>query len=155
MDNAFEWIQKNGGLCYEEDYPYTSGTSQKEGTCSQRKCSKDMKIVPKNIVDIQENSDTALMTALAQQPVSVAIEASQSAFQLYKSGVLTADCGSELDHGVLAVGYGEENGVKYYKIKNSWGPEWGEKGYIRIAREVAKQEGQCGILSLPPSYPVL
>jgi C1A family cysteine protease len=95
------------------------------------------------------------MSALAQQPVSVAIEADQKAFQLYKSGVFTEACGVKLDHGVLAVGYGSLNGVDYYKVKNSWGTSWGDAGYILLQRGVAQKEGQCGILSGPPSYPNL
>ena len=67
--------------------------------------------------------EDALRSAVAKQPVSVAIEADKSAFQLYKGGVLdNAGCGTQLDHGVLVVGYGTENGVDYWKVKNSWGP---------------------------------
>jgi C1A family cysteine protease len=95
------------------------------------------------------------MSAIAQQPVSIAIEADQTAFQLYKSGVFTATCGTNLDHGVLAVGYGTLNGVDYYKVKNSWGSSWGMDGYILLQRGVSQAEGQCGILSGPPSYPNL
>jgi len=95
------------------------------------------------------------MSAIAQQPVSVAIEADQTAFQLYKSGVFTASCGTNLDHGVLAVGYGTLNGVDYYKVKNSWGVTWGMDGYILLQRGVTQKQGQCGILSGPPSYPNL
>jgi C1A family cysteine protease len=154
MDNAFDWAKKWGGVCTEADYPYTSGTTKERGTCNT-KCSKDAKVAPKSHTDVQKNSDSALMSALAQQPVSVAIEADQSAFQLYKSGVFTAPCGTNLDHGVLAVGYGTQNGQDYYKVKNSWGTSWGEDGYILLARGVSQKEGQCGILSGPPSYPNL
>jgi aminopeptidase C len=75
---------------------------------------------------------------------------------MYKSGVLKLECGSELDHGVLMVGYGEEVGVGlWYKLKNSWGVSWGEEGYIRIGRGAEYgSEGQCGVL-LEGSYPVL
>jgi len=93
------------------------------------------------------------MTALVQQPVSVAIEADQKAFQMYQTGVFTAACGTNLDHGVLAVGYGTSSGVDYYKVKNSWGTSWGMQGYILLQRGVSQKQGQCGILSGPPSYP--
>lgn len=155
MDSAFKWTKKNGGLCYEADYPYVSGTTKTAGTCNQASCTKDARVAPASYTDVATNSDAALMSAIAQQPVSVAIEADQSAFQLYKSGVFTATCGTNLDHGVLAVGYGTLNGQDYYKVKNSWGASWGMSGYILLARGVSQAAGQCGILSGPPSYPTL
>jgi C1A family cysteine protease len=152
MDNAFTWAKKNGGVCTAEDYPYTSGTTKTEGSCSPS-CTKDAKVAPASYTDVATNSDAAMMSALNQQPVAVAIEADQSAFQLYSSGVFTAPCGTSLDHGVLAVGYGTLDGTDYYKVKNSWGTSWGMDGYILLQRGVAQKEGQCGILSGPPSYP--
>merc|ERR1719221_165766 len=88
-------------------------------------------------------------------PVSVAIEADKFAFQLYKTGVLKGTCGTALDHGVLVVGYGtDENGVDYWKVKNSWGSQWGMEGYVMMLRGKAGA-GECGILSGPPSFPVV
>ncbi|RYY31823.1 hypothetical protein EON62_06155, partial [archaeon] len=100
-------------------------------------------------------SETALVNALASQPVSVAIEADQASFQFYSGGVLTAACGTSLDHGVLAVGYGTLNGNDYYKVKNSWGASWGQGGYILLGRgsKFNGNSGQCGI-QLAASYPV-
>jgi len=150
MERAFQWISSNGGLCSESDYPYTSGTTKTEGPCQV--CSS----VPYSRItiytDVTPESDTALLSALVEQPVSVSIEADQSSFQFYKSGVLTGQCGTNLDHGVLLVGYGSD----YYKLKNSWGTSWGEKGYIRIGRGQGYNngQGQCGIL-LNPSFPTL
>merc|ERR550537_1699039 len=87
-------------------------------------------------------------------PVSIAIEADKSVFQLYKSGVLSsAGCGTQLDHGVLVVGYGELSGKKYWKVKNSWGASWGQEGFVLLARGMGSA-GECGILS-QPSYPVV
>ena len=83
---------------------------------------------------------------MANQPISVAIEADQREFQLYQGGVFDAPCGIALDHGVLVTGYGEDkDGRMYWDVKNSWGGLWGDKGYIRLARGVANAEGQCGI----------
>jgi C1A family cysteine protease len=151
MDSAFSWAKKNGGLCTEAAYPYTSGTTKKAGTCSDSKCTKYSS--PTGYVDVTKNSESALASALNNGPVSVAIEADQTAFQLYKSGVFTGTCGTNLDHGVLAVGYGTEGSNDYYKVKNSWGTSWGEAGYIRIQKGSSQKGGQCGILMGPPSYP--
>jgi len=151
MDNAFSWMKKNGGICTESAYPYVSGTTKTAGTCNQSKCTKDSKSAPISYTDVTKNSESALVSALNKGPVSVAIEADQTAFQLYKSGVFSSACGANLDHGVLAVGYADT----YWKVKNSWGTGWGEGGYIRLARGVSQREGQCGILSGPPSYPNL
>lgn len=155
MDNAFNWIMKNNGLCSEYDYPYVSGTTMKAGTC-QTSCRNVAGSDIVKYIDVEPNSDLAMMTAVAQQPVSVAIEADQREFQLYKSGVFTGTCGTNLDHGVLVVGYGTESGTDYYKIKNSWSSSWGEGGYIRIGRgaNYNKGSGQCGVL-MQASYPVV
>jgi C1A family cysteine protease len=151
MDSAFTWAKKNGGVCTEAAYPYVSGTTKTAGTCVDSKCSRVS--APLGYVDVKKNDDAALTTALNAGPVSVAIEADQSSFQLYKSGVFTGTCGTNLDHGVLAVGYGVDGANSYYKVKNSWGTSWGESGYIRIQKGKAQTGGQCGILMGPPSYP--
>merc|ERR1739841_470166 len=92
-------------------------------------------------------SKTALQSAIQQQPVSIAIEADQYAFQAYKSGVLSSGCGTSLDHGVLAVGYGTESGTDYWLVKNSWGTSWGMSGYIKIS----SASNVCGVLTQPVS----
>lgn len=156
MDNAFDWAKKNGGVCEESAYPYTSGTTKKAGTCADADC-KVAGVAPKSHTDVQKSSDDAMMSALAKQPVSIAIQADQKEFQLYKSGVFDGACGTKLDHGVLAVGYGTENGKDFYKVKNSWGETWGAKGYILLGKgsEYNNGAGQCGMLTGPPSYPNL
>ncbi|KAK8675788.1 hypothetical protein V6N13_033851 [Hibiscus sabdariffa] len=103
--------------------------------------------------DVPANSEDALQKAVANQPVSVAIDASGFEFQFYSSGVFTGSCGTQLDHGVTAVGYGEDDdGTKYWLVKNSWGTSWGEQGYIRMQRDVDAKEGLCGI-AMQASYP--
>merc|ERR1712217_888709 len=94
------------------------------------------------------------MEAVTQQPVSIAIEADKSAFQLYRSGILSSTCGTSLDHGVLLVGYGSDSGKDYWKVKNSWGTTYGENGYVRLLRGKGGA-GECGLLSGPPSFPVV
>ncbi len=155
MDNAFTWIKKNGGLCTEVSYPYVSGTTKTAGTC-QTTCSAVKNSAVVSYTDVPIKSDSAMMQALTLQPVSVAIEADQKAFQLYKSGVFTGECGTNLDHGVLVVGYGTMSGTDYYRIKNSWGTTWGDAGYIYIGRgsQYNDGQGQCGVL-LSASYPSL
>jgi len=155
MDNAFEWIEKNGGLCVEFDYPYVSGETQTNGDC-QKTCTEFSKSQINSYVDVMPSSDAAMMTALSLQPVAVAIEADQREFQLYKSGVFTGACGTNLDHGVLVVGYGTLSGDDYYMVKNSWSTSWGANGYILFGRgpQYNNGDGQCGVL-LEASYPVL
>ena len=160
MKSAMEWIGKNNGLCTESAYPYVSGDTKTNGPC-QKSCSIVSGSDISTTVSVSANSDSAMMTALAQQPVSVAIEADQSSFQLYKSGVFTGACGANLDHGVLLVGYGTMNGLDYYILKNSWDVTWGSQGYMYIARGVDASgkpynggKGQCGLL-MQGVYPVL
>jgi hypothetical protein len=168
MEPTLQWIGKNGGICTETDYPYFSGTTGSAGKC-QKTCSKVSGSAVVKTVEVAPNSDSAMMAALAQQPVSVAIEADQPAFQLYKSGVFTAPCGTNLDHGVLLVGYGTMNGLDYYTMKNSWGSSsgsgnegWGDQGYMYMGRNndpatgkpYNQGKGQCGVLS-QGVYPVL
>jgi len=149
MDLAFEYLEKHS-VCKENSYPYLA----KQGTCHESNCSV---AVPKGSIvgfkDVDSQNMKALMQAVSKQPVSVAIEADQMAFQLYKGGILSQKCGKKLDHGVLLVGYGTENGMDYWKVKNSWGADWGENGYIRLKRGVPK-DGECGIKD-QPSYPIV
>merc|ERR1711998_815750 len=95
----------------------------------------------------------AFMSALNLGPVSIALDGGGASFQSYKSGVLSGSCGSQLDHGVLAVGYGTESGTDYWLVKNSWGTAWGMDGYIKLIRgKRFASSGECGLLS-EPSYP--
>jgi len=107
-----------------------------------------------NYTDITQSDYTSLLNAVAQGPVSVAIDASDPSFQSYASGVYST-CGTSLDHAVLAVGYGTNSaGVDYWIVKNSWGTSWGIDGYIHIERDPSNADGVCGINMMPsqPTY---
>ncbi|XP_059289637.1 low-temperature-induced cysteine proteinase-like [Lycium ferocissimum] len=148
MDYAFDFIIGNGGIDTEEDYPYKG----KDGRCDQNR--KNAKVVTiDGYEDVPAYNENALKKAVANQPVSVAIEAGGKDFQHYSSGIFTGKCGTAVDHGVVAVGYGSENGTDYWIVRNSWGASWGEKGYLRMQRNVGSSSGLCGI-AIEPSYPV-
>ncbi|KAK7265607.1 hypothetical protein RJT34_33229 [Clitoria ternatea] len=148
MDYAFEFVKQHG-ITTESNYPYKA----KDGTCDVSK-EKEAEVSIDGHEDVPVNNEAALLKAVANQPVSVAIEASGYDFQFYSEGVFTGDCGSDLDHGVAIVGYGAtKDGTKYWIVKNSWGSEWGEKGYIRMQRGITNKNGLCGI-AMEASYPI-
>ncbi|PON96405.1 Cyseine protease [Trema orientale] len=149
MENAFNFIVKNRGITSEAIYPYKA----KDGACNFRKSVFHVAKI-KGYQTVPQNNEAALLKAVAHQPVSVAIDAGGSAFQFYSSGVYKGSCGTSLNHGVTAVGYGtDDDGTKYWIVKNSWGTNWGEEGYVRIERDVDDKEGRCGI-AMDASYPI-
>lgn len=147
MDDAFDFIIKNGGIDTEDDYPYKAV----DGKCDINR--ENAKVVSiDGFEDVPQNDEKSLQKAVAHQPVSVAIEAGGREFQLYHSGVFSGRCGTSLDHGVVAVGYGTDNGKDYWIVRNSWGPKWGESGYVRMERNINVTTGKCGI-AMMASYP--
>jgi hypothetical protein len=150
-DYAFEWIIKNGGIDTDTDYKYTA----KDGTCDATKKAKKV-VSMSGYEDVPAKDEASLMKAVTMQPVTVAIEADQLAFQLYKSGLFSSSCGTSLDHAVVAVGYGTDaaSGKKFWIVRNSWGGSWGEKGYIRFPMGLNGKSGQCGI-AMEPSFPIV
>lgn len=156
MDNAFKFDEKSGGLCSEADYPYEAAQGDE---CNPMGCTDVPGSIVKTFYDVPAGDAETLRAAITMQPISVAIQADQFVFQFYKGGVLTDDsCGEagQLDHGVLAVGYGTdpETNEPYFTVKNSWGPTWGENGYIRMSRNSKNDYGMCAILKMA-SYPVV
>ena len=151
MDGAFNYaIDK--GMCSESSYAYTSGDTKTGGTCQI--CAGVVKV--SKCYDVKTMDQVALKEAVSTRPVAIAIEADTKYFQSYSSGVLTSTtCGISLDHGVLIVGYGEENGQKYWLVKNSWGDSWGDSGYVKIARSDSSSDGGvCGV-SMEASFVVV
>lgn len=149
MEGAFKYVIEHG-QCSDSSYPYTSGISKTGGTCES--CLELATMT--SCSDVKPNDQISLKAAVAQQPVAIAIEADTKYFQSYSSGILdSSECGTQLDHGVLIVGYGEDAGKKYWLVKNSWSASWGDNGYIKIARsESTNDEGICGI-AMDPSFP--
>jgi hypothetical protein len=146
MDYAFQYVIDNKGLATQKDYPYTAV----DQTC---KTGKARTAPITGFTDVPVNSAAALKAAIAKQPVSVAIEADTFTFQSYTSGVITGTaCGTQLDHGVVAVGYNDAASPAYYLVRNSWGASWGDAGHVKIGIE--NGAGVCGI-QLAASYPTL
>ena len=143
-DESFDFLVKNGGEL-SKDYPYT----QKDGTCEKSKHTVVAKFT--KYVDVEGSNQDALLTALNQQPIAIAINAEP--VQLYTSGILMeSECdGNSLDHAVMVVSSGTDNGTKYWRIQNSWGNSWGEDGYFRLERTSGSGVGTCG-LATQPSY---
>merc|ERR1712232_1432728 len=132
----------NEGICTESSYPYKA----RNGQCAYPSCTLGIQAGGISGITHVSKSKSALESALNSRPVAVGIQADQSAFQFYSGGILTGTCGTQLDHSVLAVGYGTD----YWKIKNSWGASWGDNGYIKITNSGDK----CGVLD-DASYPTV
>jgi cathepsin L len=148
MDNAFRYVIANKGIDTESSYPY-----QTRGPLQCRYSTANIGDVISSFKDVSRGSESALQTAVTQQPTSVGIDASHNSFQLYSGGIYyePACSSTSLDHGVLAVGYGTDNsGRDYWLVKNSWGGSWGMSGYIQMSKG---RNNNCGIAT-QASYPV-
>ncbi|GLV43755.1 Cysteine proteinase-1 [Carabus blaptoides fortunei] len=150
MDYAFQYVKDNRGIDTEQSYPYES----ENGRCHYNP--KTAGATDSGYVDLPMGDEQKLLAAVATVgPISVAIDASHFSFQMYHSGIYyEPHCGSNpeaLDHGVLVVGYGSENGSDFWIVKNSWSTSWGDHGYIKMARN---RKNNCGIASMA-SYPLV
>ncbi|KAL1460120.1 hypothetical protein WDU94_012058 [Cyamophila willieti] len=149
MDQAFQYIKDNRGIDTENSYPYEAEDDKCRYKPSQ------MGAVDRGYVDITEGDEDKLKAAIATiGPASIAIDASHQSFQFYSEGVYyEPECNAtELDHGVLIVGYGTDTeGNDYWLVKNSWNTTWGDQGYIKMARN---RENNCGVAS-SASYPLV
>ena len=121
----------------EDQYPYTGWSDE----CWPK---SDGVLKVSSYTNVQQYSESQLKAAISKQPVSVTVDSNDYPFMHYMSGIVTEACKSGLDHAVTAVGYGTENGTGYYIVKNSWGADWGEHGYIRIGMN-GDGAGICGI----------
>ncbi|OMO92540.1 hypothetical protein COLO4_17500 [Corchorus olitorius] len=147
MMNAFEYVMQNQGISTGENYPYLA----MQEVCDMQKSANPAAIIS-SYETVPQNDEEALLKAVANQPVSVAIVGSDNpGFINYQSGVFMEDCGTSHPHAITIVGFGtdSEDGTDYWLIKNSWGETWGEKAYIKIQRNM----GLCGLANYA-SYPV-
>nr|P84346.1 RecName: Full=Mexicain [Jacaratia mexicana] len=132
---SLQYVVDNG-VHTEREYPY----EKKQGRC-RAKDKKGPKVYITGYKYVPANDEISLIQAIANQPVSVVTDSRGRGFQFYKGGIYEGPCGTNTDHAVTAVGYGKT----YLLLKNSWGPNWGEKGYIRIKRASGRSKGTCGV----------
>lgn len=149
MESAFQYLKEVGGIMDEDSYPFLG----KDGKCifSRNSIVNGSRVT--SYLELTAGDENALKAAVATMgPVSVAVKATSKEFMFYNGGILTNDgCGPELSHAVLVVGYGTESNNDYWIVKNSWSTEWGERGYVRIARN---KDNACGLATFP-SIPIL
>jgi len=145
MTQAMDYIISNKGVDTESSYPYTA----QDGTCHYSKANLGATL--KSYTNVNQGDENDLQAKVYLGPTSVAIDASQSSFQFYNSGVYSdPSCStSQLDHGVLAVGWGVSSGSDYWVVKNSWGTDWGLKGFIWMARNDGNMCGIATMATLP------
>ncbi|SPT20580.1 unnamed protein product [Triticum aestivum] len=147
---AFRWIARNRGIATEADYPYTA----LEGNCNRQVDQVTVSVRGYRLLPYDEQSEQKLLEAVAEQPV--AVDVSSFEFQTYNGGVFSGPCGSQTNHNLVIVGYGEDaaTGKKYWIIKNSFGQSWGMGGYMLMERGITDPRGLCGINSYP-IYPTM
>jgi C1A family cysteine protease len=144
-DRAWDYLSNHYSML-ESTYRYTA----KDGTCQYGQLPETSVETLKTIYPKKFNTDQ-LKAAVATAPISIGIEADRRVFQQYSSGIFdSTQCGTQLDHAVMLVGYGSENGQDYFILRNSWGTTWGEKGYMRVAYTAGSTGyGICGINQYP------
>ncbi|XP_028769812.1 ervatamin-B-like [Neltuma alba] len=144
---AFKWVVQNGGLSKEDDYPYV----REKGYCKAEKQS----VVKINGYEGVEQTDDALLCAIANHPITVGLDATPLRF--YQGGIIDGEncpMGTQPNHAVLIVGYDSKDGKDYWIVKNSWGEDWGMNGYFMIQRNSNAPNGVCSI-NTAASYPTI
>jgi C1A family cysteine protease len=144
--NGLRYIQKKKGICTAESYPYVSGSSEQTTECSDSCTRADVQV--KKVVSVP-SSEQGFLKSLNTQPIAVAVAAGNDVWKQYKGGVVSSCPSTQLDHAVIAVGYGETKSTPNFKIKNSWSTSWGEEGYIYLKRDA------CGVINTHAVYPML
>lgn len=154
FDSVFRYAIVNGGLDTEADWPYLAY----EAACPRKKERTHRKVTIDAIVDVPEKNEEALLKTIAHRPASVGVCCGDGidAWHLYTGGIFntSAHCVEPIDHAVLIVGYGTtDEGTEFWKIRNSWGAQWGDRGYMYVLRNVTAPEGQNGVATFP-GYPI-
>ncbi|CAO3625903.1 unnamed protein product [Cunninghamella blakesleeana] len=135
------------GLSSESEYPYRSGQSKTHYSC--RDTGRRMNLSSLRIVQVPARDENALANALMNGPIAITLNGENNEFYNYKGGIYNnPSCSTQINHAALLVGYGQQNGQEYWIIKNSWGPTWGENGFMKIA----KGYNRCGIVSQASYY---
>ncbi|CAK4751600.1 unnamed protein product [Aphanomyces euteiches] len=137
--NAIKYVASTG-ICLLKDYPYVSGSSTQDETC-KTSCTKQSTGVKQSIAVAP--GDAGMLTALQGRPIVVGVAAGNDEWKQYSGGVLNSCSSTELDHAVVAVGYTDTE----WKIQNSWGTSWGDKGFMRLQRTTQDSKGTCGVTS--------
>jgi len=142
---------KNNPITTYSDYPYSSGYTDETTPCTASEWD-GIGMSSAHFGAVTKDDSTALIDAIYTQPISVAVDASGYHWSYYSTGTMTpSECGTSLDHAIMAVGYNNDATPPYYIVKNSWGTTWGIDGYIHL--EITPGVGTCGIQSGPPEYP--
>eukprot|EP00253_Pinus_taeda_P033943 PITA_33943 len=149
--DIFQYIIDIGGLISEDRYPYQGF----QGPCRFAEIGNPAAAI-NDFEVLQANDEAILKARVTQQPVPITLPIGQSLldFQLYTMGIFEGTCGEEINHGAVLVGYGkrrmgQNKGKKFWRLKNFWGKDWGEEGYMRLLRDIEAPEGMCNITSFP------
>lgn len=148
--SALDYVRNNGGICTSSSYPYTSGNTRWTGSC-RSSCSRQSLSI-REVVSVR-TTESAFLNALNQQAISVLVAAGNNVWKQYRGGVVSQCDTRQLDHAVLAVGYGSTSGQPFFKIKNSWGTNWGDRGYMYLRR--SGSSSACGVMQQSAVYPRL
>jgi len=124
--DAYEYVIGAGGLELEKNYPYTA----QDGTCKAKKSLEVAKIASYSYATKTKNETQMQLVTYNTAPLSICVDA--TTWQTYTSGIITKNCGTQIDHCVQIVGWGQQGSVNYWEVRNSWGTTWGEDGFIRV-----------------------
>ncbi|GJP84279.1 hypothetical protein CLOP_g14342 [Closterium sp. NIES-67] len=149
---VFLYAMSNGGVAREADYPYTAMDGQ---SCRGLQAGAVKLGNVSGWEKVPAKSSVSLMKAVSQQPVLVYVATDSNDFRGYSGGLFNGVCGEDIDHAMIVVGYNlDAVEGPYWLLKNTWGPEWGEMGYMKLPiLGESEPRGKCNIHSEPAVYP--